>query len=151
MKNHLVDFSRHKFASNVVEKCLEFGDDSDRKDLVARVVGDAAAPQNLKLLLVDPFANYVVQKVVDLADRDQVMTIAAALRPCGRASAAHARQAHHYQTGEEGAGPQTLNVGATTLKTAAPLATGYLYIRSRENQTPAPHTPCTYMQRNDAT
>ena len=27
------------------------------------------------------FANYVVQKVVDLADRDQVMTIAAALRP----------------------------------------------------------------------
>ena len=81
VKNHLVDFSRHKFASNVVEKCLEFGDDSDRKDLVARVVGDAAAPQNLKLLLVDPFANYVVQKVVDLADRDQVMTIAAALRP----------------------------------------------------------------------
>ena len=50
-----------------VEKCLEFGDDSDRKDLVARVVGDAAAPQNLKLLLVDPFANYVVQKVVDLS------------------------------------------------------------------------------------
>merc|ERR1712167_476655 len=100
VKNHLVDFSRHKFASNVVEKCLEFGDDADRKDLVARVVGDAAAPQNLKLLLVDPFANYVVQKVVDLADRDQVMTIAAALRPVVRSCETYSGQAHYYQTGE---------------------------------------------------
>merc|ERR1712167_445579 len=64
----------------------------------------------------------------------------------------HARQAHHYQTGEEGAGPQTLNVGATTLKTAAPLATGYLYIRSRENQTPAPPLPpCTYLVYSNVT
>merc|ERR1711939_105583 len=70
----------------------------------------------------------------------------------GRASETHARQAHHYQTGEEGAGPQTLNVGATTLKTAAPLATGYLYIRSRENQTPAPpHPPCTYLVYSNVT
>ena len=31
VKRHLVDFSRHKFASNVVEKCLEFGADADRR------------------------------------------------------------------------------------------------------------------------
>lgn len=78
VQGKLVDFSRHKFASNAVEKCLEFGSEEERRDLVARVVGDSTS---LKLLLVDPFANYVVQKVVDLADRDQVMTIASALRP----------------------------------------------------------------------
>ena len=48
---------------------------------MAQVVGDAQSASNIKLLLVDPFANYVVQKVVDLADHQQVLTIAAALRP----------------------------------------------------------------------
>mmetsp|Transcript_28533 Transcript_28533/g.98167 ORF Transcript_28533/g.98167 Transcript_28533/m.98167 type:complete len:446 (+) Transcript_28533:280-1617(+) len=82
----LADFSRHKFASNVVEKCLEFGSEEERRDLIDEIVADRGGDDGqessmLRLLITDPFANYVVQKVVDLADEAQVAAIAARLRP----------------------------------------------------------------------
>ena len=82
-RSNLADFSRHKFASNVVEKCLDFGSDAHRAALVDAVVADVGSENSptLKLLIVDPFANYVIQKVVDLADEDQVRKIADGLRP----------------------------------------------------------------------
>ncbi|KAH8062128.1 hypothetical protein JL720_13333 [Aureococcus anophagefferens] len=85
VKANLLDFSRHKFASNVVEKCLDFGSEETRSEIVDAVVDDVGADHSptsaLKLLIVDPFANYVVQKVVDLADDAQVRKIVDGLRP----------------------------------------------------------------------
>ena len=54
---------------NVVEKCLEFGDDRQKGSGGSRCWRRGGS--DLKLLLVDPFTDYVVQKVVDLADRDK--------------------------------------------------------------------------------
>lgn len=34
IKGKVVELSNHKFASNVVEKCLEYGSDKDKVDLI---------------------------------------------------------------------------------------------------------------------
>ena len=49
--------------------------------IVDDVGADHSPTSALKLLIVDPFANYVVQKVVDLADDAQVRKIVDGLRP----------------------------------------------------------------------
>lgn len=71
----VVEFSKHKFASNVVEKCVIFGDDDQRSSILDEVlknndnlndeIVDDRSP--LGLMMKDQFANYVVQKLVDVA------------------------------------------------------------------------------------
>ena len=39
LSGHIVQLSQHKFASNVVEKCLEHGDDVERELLIAEIAG----------------------------------------------------------------------------------------------------------------
>jgi mRNA-binding protein PUF3 len=71
----VVEFSKHKFASNVVEKTVVFGTDSQRASILEEVlvnndkdddslVDDKSA---LGLMMKDQFANYVVQKLVDVS------------------------------------------------------------------------------------
>ena len=96
VRANLADFSRHKFASNVVEKCLDFGTPEEQTQLIDEIVGSCAPPLpgggvpedpttatggNLRLLITDAFANYVIQKVVDLANDEQLAAIVNALRP----------------------------------------------------------------------
>ncbi|KAJ8602810.1 hypothetical protein CTAYLR_002583 [Chrysophaeum taylorii] len=78
VRANLVDFSRHKFASNVVEKCLDYGNPEQRSQLINEIFAEAST---LRLLIVDNFANYVVQKVVDLADDHQLARVIDALKP----------------------------------------------------------------------
>ncbi|KAH8078844.1 hypothetical protein JL720_9594 [Aureococcus anophagefferens] len=57
VKANLLDFSRHKFASNVVEKCLDFGSEEtrSRSSAPSSAVGADHSPTSaLKLLIVDP-------------------------------------------------------------------------------------------------
>jgi len=71
VQSNLFNYSQHKFASNVVEKCLERGSQHSRKALIDEIV----APGNrarLQQMLRDQYANYVVQKVIDFADDEQM-------------------------------------------------------------------------------
>lgn len=84
VRANLVDFSRHKFASNVVEKCLDYGNPEQRTQLIDEIAAPGAADNErstLRILIVDNFANYVVQKVVDLADQRQLDNIIDCLKP----------------------------------------------------------------------
>lgn len=82
VRANLVEFSRHKFASNVVEKCLEYGNAEQKKQLIDEIAAPGGDDRNaLRQLIVDNFANYVVQKVVDLADERQLNNIIEAIRP----------------------------------------------------------------------
>ncbi len=38
MKGKILEFSNHKFASNVIEKCLCFGLESDKKDFIEEIM-----------------------------------------------------------------------------------------------------------------
>lgn len=81
VQDHLLDFSQHKFASNVVEKCLQFASKKDRDEMIwtiIRVTFDLANPVDAKTghcvlesMVRDPYANYVVQKVIDVSDERQ--------------------------------------------------------------------------------
>lgn len=78
--SNLLEFSQHKFASNVVEKCLQFASKSDRDEMIWQIINvtfdlnnpvDAKGHCVLESMVRDPYANYVVQKVIDVADERQ--------------------------------------------------------------------------------
>lgn len=47
LAGHVVELSQHKFASNVIEKCLEYGDSSARGVLIEEIVGLGDNSDNL--------------------------------------------------------------------------------------------------------
>ncbi|KAI8598011.1 armadillo-type protein [Dissophora ornata] len=78
----VLPLSKHKFASNVVEKCVAFGSKSERQKLIEEVIvvkPDGTAP--LVLMMKDQFANYVVQKMLDVVDGEQRDVLVARIKP----------------------------------------------------------------------
>lgn len=47
LSGHVVQLSQHKFASNVVEKCLEYGDPSERELFIVEIIGHDGQNDNL--------------------------------------------------------------------------------------------------------
>ena len=80
VQTHLLDFSQHKFASNVVEKCLQYAIKRDRDEMIWKIINVTFDPNSpidgkgnsaLEAMVRDPYANYVVQKVIDVSDEKQ--------------------------------------------------------------------------------
>mmetsp|Transcript_14444 Transcript_14444/g.21710 ORF Transcript_14444/g.21710 Transcript_14444/m.21710 type:complete len:846 (+) Transcript_14444:139-2676(+) len=81
VQSRLLDYSQHKFASNVVEKCIQFADRRDRDEMIWTIINvtfdlnnpvDAKTGQCvLENMVRDPYANYVVQKVIDVSNEAQ--------------------------------------------------------------------------------
>lgn len=80
VQSNLLDFSQHKFASNVVEKCLQYANKKDRDEMIWTIINvtfdlkspvDAKGHCVLESMVRDPYANYVVQKVIDVSDDRQ--------------------------------------------------------------------------------
>ncbi|OTB05440.1 hypothetical protein M426DRAFT_72919 [Hypoxylon sp. CI-4A] len=69
--------SRHKFSSNVMEKCLRCGGD-ESKDLMAK---ELLIPGEMERLLRDNFANYVVQTALDHCTYQMKKPLVDAMRP----------------------------------------------------------------------
>lgn len=68
----------HQFASNVVEKCLRFATRADCACMITEIIGaaggaggESATGDTLLAMITDPFANYVVQRLLDFADEEQ--------------------------------------------------------------------------------
>ncbi|ODV83386.1 hypothetical protein CANARDRAFT_203187, partial [[Candida] arabinofermentans NRRL YB-2248] len=75
---NLVELSKHKFASNAVEKCIIYQNVENRVKIYNEILKDnmelnAELDENssLSLMMKDPFANYVVQKMVELIEADK--------------------------------------------------------------------------------
>lgn len=43
----IVQMSQHKYASNVIEKCLEYGDTAERELLIEEILGQSEENDNL--------------------------------------------------------------------------------------------------------
>lgn len=81
VQSRLLEYSQHKFASNVVEKCIQYADKKDRDQMIWTIINvtfdlnnpvDAKTGQCvLENMVRDPYANYVVQKVIDVSDTSQ--------------------------------------------------------------------------------
>ncbi|KAI9677662.1 MAG: mRNA binding protein puf3 [Caeruleum heppii] len=63
--SQLLHFSKHKFASNVVEKSIQYGSDDQRRDIMAvltAIGSNGVSP--LQSLMRDQYGNYVIQKLL---------------------------------------------------------------------------------------
>lgn len=76
--DNLIELSKHKFASNAVEKCIINLPVESRVRIYETMLkdnltkdGELSEQSNLMLMIKDPFANYVVQKMVELIDVDR--------------------------------------------------------------------------------
>ncbi|KAK4396681.1 Pumilio6, chloroplastic [Sesamum angolense] len=67
----IVQLSQHKFASNVVEKCLEYSDSTAREMLIKEIIGYGDKNDNVLIMMKDQYANYVVQKILEKCSSDQ--------------------------------------------------------------------------------
>jgi len=69
--------SRHKFSSNVVEKCIRCATDVS-KDLI---VEELLVPGEMERLLRDSFANYVIQTALEYSTPDMKQHLVNTIRP----------------------------------------------------------------------
>ncbi|XP_057769366.1 pumilio homolog 5 isoform X3 [Salvia miltiorrhiza] len=67
----IVPMSQHKYASNVVEKCLEYGDSAECERLIEEILAQPDDGDNLLTMMKDQYANYVVQKIIDISNENQ--------------------------------------------------------------------------------
>ncbi|KAJ4983370.1 pumilio domain-containing protein [Stagonosporopsis vannaccii] len=82
IKNQFLMFSKHKFASNVVERCLVCGSEAERRALVSTVITkNERGENNLLNLLKDGYGNYVIQKMLETLTRPDYEIFVDALRP----------------------------------------------------------------------
>ncbi|KUI67963.1 hypothetical protein VM1G_03374 [Cytospora mali] len=73
----IAQLSRHKFSSNVVEKCLRCASD-ESKDMI---VEELLAPGEMDRLIRDSYANYVVQTALEHATPYMKQRLADVIRP----------------------------------------------------------------------
>ncbi|OAA59257.1 Armadillo-like helical [Cordyceps fumosorosea ARSEF 2679] len=76
-KGCIGQLSRHKFSSNVIEKCLRCAQPPS-KDMI---VGEMLVPAEIERLLRDSFANYVIQTALEFATPQLKYQLVEAIRP----------------------------------------------------------------------
>ncbi|KAK0706462.1 armadillo-type protein [Lasiosphaeria miniovina] len=76
-KGRIAYLSKHKFSSNVVEKCLRCASDV-AKDMI---VQELLSPTDIERLLRDSFANYVVQTALEYATPSMKHHLVETIRP----------------------------------------------------------------------
>jgi len=78
----VVELSKHKFASNVMEKCVEFSNPELRsRTIINELLEGLPGQQRIFQLVADQYGNYVVQKMLDVCDAPTRDRILAVLRP----------------------------------------------------------------------
>ena len=69
LKGNIYDFSIHKYASNVVERALTFGNKTQRQNIINEIIEqDDQMKECLLSMVKDKFGNYVVQKIIEYSD-----------------------------------------------------------------------------------
>ncbi|KAH9496628.1 Pumilio 2 [Bulinus truncatus] len=84
IRGKVLMLSQHKFASNVVEKCVSHSSRQERAMLIEEVcnMSDGYGHHSaLYSMMKDQFANYVVQKMIDVAEPPQRKVLMHKIRP----------------------------------------------------------------------
>ncbi|RUS71438.1 hypothetical protein EGW08_020799 [Elysia chlorotica] len=84
IRGKVLMLSQHKFASNVVEKCVSHSSRQERAMLIEEVcnMSDSYGHHSaLYSMMKDQFANYVVQKMIDVAEPPQRKVLMHKIRP----------------------------------------------------------------------
>lgn len=85
LKGNILTLSHNKFASNVIEKCYQFGNKKERQDLLDEIVGKNSgrdiSQSPLFSMMKDQYANYVIQKIIELSDDQQRCWLFEVMKP----------------------------------------------------------------------
>ncbi|XP_033099414.1 pumilio homolog 1-like [Anneissia japonica] len=82
LRGKVLVLSQHKFASNVVEKCVTHASRPERALLIDEVCTFNDGPHSaLYTMMKDQYANYVVQKMIDVAEPNQRKLLMHKIRP----------------------------------------------------------------------
>lgn len=83
LRGKILALSQHKFASNVVEKAVTYASRSERQVLIGEILDDGENMMNSPLytMMKDQYANYVIQKMLDVADPAQRKILMHRIRP----------------------------------------------------------------------
>ncbi|XP_058055832.1 maternal protein pumilio [Anopheles bellator] len=79
VRGKVLILSQHKFASNVVEKCVTHATRGERALLIEEVCSFNDA--GLHVMMKDQYANYVVQKMIDVSEPTQRKVLLHKIRP----------------------------------------------------------------------
>ncbi|KAK3938517.1 putative pumilio domain-protein [Diplogelasinospora grovesii] len=81
--SHLVTNSKHKFASNVVEKCINHGDADELRQIREGLTAlGSDGNSTLQAMMKDNYGNYVIQKLLEvLSKKDDWAAFLEVLRP----------------------------------------------------------------------
>ncbi|XP_048600178.1 pumilio homolog 6, chloroplastic-like isoform X2 [Brassica napus] len=80
LSGHIVQLSLHKFASNVIEKCLEHGGRIERDLIIEEVAGPDESYDSLLMMMKDQYGNYVVQKIFETCTVEQRAALSSRVR-----------------------------------------------------------------------
>lgn len=78
MRGRVVQLAQHKFASNVIEKCVTSSSRATRALMIDEV---CSSSDSLFTMMKDQYANYVVQKMLDIADMPQKKKMISQMKP----------------------------------------------------------------------
>nr|KAG5689735.1 hypothetical protein BaRGS_009769 [Batillaria attramentaria] len=82
IQGKVLPLSQHKFASNVVEKCVSHSSRAEKAMLIEEIISmNDGHHSALYTMMKDQFANYVVQKMIDVAEPQQRKILHAQDRP----------------------------------------------------------------------
>lgn len=72
-KGKFYSFSIHKFASNVIEKCIRGASDQEREDIFDEIIGTSGNFNHPRILSMveDQFGNYVIQRIIEFGTPEQ--------------------------------------------------------------------------------
>ena len=82
IRPNLVQMSKHKYASNVIEKCVHYTTTQDRTSIlneICTIREDGII--TLSLMMKDPFANYVIQRLLDTCVGEERTLLLEKIRP----------------------------------------------------------------------
>ena len=73
---NVFQYSNQKYASNVLERCLGIGTPEQNKKLIDEVItSDNENKDTIKKMVEDRFGNYVIQKMIEVANKEDQMTL----------------------------------------------------------------------------
>ncbi|XP_015926794.1 pumilio homolog 2 isoform X2 [Parasteatoda tepidariorum] len=82
VRGKVLSLSQHKFASNVVEKCVTHATRSERGYLIEEVCTFNDGPHSaLYAMMKDQYANYVVQRMIEVSEPPQRKLLLHKIRP----------------------------------------------------------------------
>ena len=96
MCGNVLHYSQHKYASNVIERCLREGAQQERHQLIEEVIGEHNADTLSKMMRDQvivvlrkhkqnsvhlQFANYVIQRMFEVADDEYKTKMIGSIRP----------------------------------------------------------------------